>query len=83
MLHGGTSLCSMKNIWEDMTEFTKINVKNVLNQLFLYVEPILPNQCLVLHTPKALPTFTYRIGEIIHFSPPIRVFPLLSREGEI
>ena len=44
---------------------------------------ILPNQGPVILTPKALPTFTYRIGEIINLSPPIRVLPLLSREGEI
>ena len=44
---------------------------------------ILPNQGSVLHTPKALPTSTYRMGEIIYFSPPIRVLPLLSREGDI
>ena len=40
---------------------------------------ILPNQGPVILTPKALPIFTYTIGEIIHFSPPIRVLPLLSR----
>ena len=42
---------------------------------------ILPKQGPITHTPKALPTFTYRIGEITFFSPP-SVLPLLSREGD-
>ena len=37
-----------------------------------YIEYILPDQGAV--TPKALPTFTFRRGKIIHFSPPVRVF---------
>ena len=44
---------------------------------------ILQKQGPVTHTPKALPTFTYRLGEIIQCSPPIRVLPLLPREGDI
>ena len=44
---------------------------------------ILPNQGPVLHTPKALPTSTYRMGEIMYLSPPIRVLPFLAREGDI
>ena len=35
MLRGGTFLCSMLNIWGDMTKFSQISEKNILYQLFV------------------------------------------------
>ena len=35
MLRGGTFLCSMLNIWGDITKSSKISVKDVLYQLFV------------------------------------------------
>ena len=64
--------CMMRNLNK--------RIKNIWSIPF---SPILPKQGSVIHTPKALPTFTYRIGEIIHSSPPIRMLPLLSREGKL